>query len=273
MNIADMKISQIADLIEGHDLSADIAAALRTDPRSSVKRLFEKWVLRQEKKEKESLRLRELYMYESIYYESGLQLVAGIDEAGRGPLAGPVVVAAVILPPYAELPGLNDSKKLSAAQREKLYVMIQQTAVSISWQAIPVEMIDSLNIYQATIHGMYQAIAGLPQKAEAVLIDAVKLPELAVPWQAIIGGDSLSASIAAASVVAKVERDRLMNVLAVEYPGYGFDKHKGYGTKEHLAALMRFGPCPVHRRSFEPVKSRGGKLRGAETPECRSDSD
>jgi ribonuclease HII len=259
MKTETMDVSQITSLLQQQqELPLPVVERLRTDSRPTVRRLFEKWLTREQRREQEIRRVRELYLYESAYYNQCQPLVAGIDEAGRGPLAGPVVVAAVILPKYAYLPGLNDSKQLSAAQREKLYYTIQETALAINWQSISIDLIDKINIYQATVCGMYQAIAALQPAAEAVLIDAVKLPKLSVPWQAIIGGDALSASIAAASVIAKVERDRIMIELNQQYPGYGFDKHKGYGTKEHLEALRRLGPSPVHRRSFEPVKSGGG---------------
>ena len=258
MNITNMKINQIAEILQQQDLPVQVLESLRTDLRPSVQRLFNKWTMRQVHQAEEVCRLRELYRYEAHFYDMGCDRVAGIDEAGRGPLAGPVVVAAVILPAFAHLPGLNDSKKLSAAQREKLYRSIHETAFAISWHAISVESIDEINIYQATVEGMYQAAETLYPAAHAVLIDAVKLPKLPMPWQAIIGGDAVSASIAAASVIAKVERDRIMCELHESFPVYGFDKHKGYGTKEHLKALQDFGPCQAHRRSFEPVKSGGG---------------
>lgn len=270
MKTETMNVSQITSLLQQQqELPLPVVESLRTDSRPTVRRLFEKWLTREQHREQEIRRVRELYLYESAYYDQCQPLVAGIDEAGRGPLAGPVVVAAVILPKYTYLPSLNDSKQLSAAQREKLYCTIKETALAINWQSISIDLIDKINIYQATVYGMYQAIAALQPAAQAVLIDAVKLPKLSVPWQAIIGGDALSASIAAASVIAKVERDRIMIKLNQQYPGYGFDKHKGYGTKEHLEALRRLGPSPVHRRSFEPVKS-GGGLFGFEGGYARS---
>lgn len=264
MNIQNLKVSQVAELLQQDDLPLHIMEALRSDGRSSVRNLIDKWINRQRRRQQDQHRLKELYSYESAFYEEGYQLIAGIDEAGRGPLAGPVVVAAVILPAFANLPGINDSKQLSAAQRENLYANIHSCAQAISWQAIPVELIDEINIYQATVFGMYRVAETLHPDAQVVLIDAVKLPKLTVPWQAIIGGDALSASIAAASVIAKVERDRIMLELHEQYPDYGFNRHKGYATKEHLAALHKLGPCPAHRRSFEPVKS-GGGLFGTET--------
>lgn len=259
MQTESLKVSQIASLLQQQqELPLRVLESLQTDPRTGVKRLLENWLDSKRRREQESRRLRELYLYESAYYRQSQPLVAGIDEAGRGPLAGPLVVAAVVLPEFAHLPGLNDSKQVTAKQREKLYALIQETALAISWQSIPVDVIDEKNIYQATVYGMYRAVEALQPAPQAVLIDAVKLPLLPIPWQAIIGGDALSASIAAASVIAKVERDRMMSELNQQYPGYGFDKHKGYATKEHLAAIWRLGPTPAHRRSFEPVKSGGG---------------
>ena len=263
MKIETMKVSQITNLLKQQDLPQSVIDALQIDIRPSVQRLFAKWVSRKQRLEHERQGLLGLYRYESSFYNQGCEVVAGIDEAGRGPLAGPLVVAAVALPRFVELPELNDSKQLTAKQRESLYASIHKTAIAISWKTIPVELIDEINIYQATVCGMYQVVTELHPAAQAVLIDAVKLPDLPVPWQALIGGDALSASIAAASVIAKVERDRIMLQLHKTYPEYGFDKHKGYATKAHLAALHKYGPTPVHRRSFEPVKS-GGGLFGSE---------
>jgi ribonuclease HII len=244
MSTETMKISQITTLLKQQELPLHIIEGLQTDARPTVKRLLEKWKCREQRREQEISRVRELYLYEAAYYHNGLPMVAGIDEAGRGPLAGPVVVAAVILPQYVDLPGLNDSKKLSAAQRERLYYTIHETALAINWQSISADLIDEINIYQATICGMYQAAAALQPAAQAVLIDAVKLPKLTVPWQAIIGGDALSASIAAASVIAKVERDRIMLELNQQYPGYGFDKNKGYlWTVIYLSNVLDWRIC------------------------------
>ncbi|MDU4959931.1 MAG: ribonuclease HII [Sporomusaceae bacterium] len=258
MNITDLKITEISALLRQRELPQQLIDSLSGDRRSTVRRLLDAWLRQRQRRQQEDQRLQALYRYEASYYQQKLNLVAGVDEAGRGPLAGPVVVAAVILPENAYLPGLNDSKQLSAAQREVLYDRVRQTALAVCWQAVDVDIIDTINIYQATVKGMYQAVAGLEPGPQAVLIDAVKLQGLTVPWQAIVGGDALSASIAAASVIAKVERDRIMTELGSRYPGYGFEKHKGYATKEHLAALQDLGPSPAHRRSFEPVKSGGG---------------
>ena len=174
---------------------------------------------------------------------------------GRGPLAGPVVVASVILPENFFIEKINDSKKLSEATREKIYDIIMENAIAVNRAIIDEKTIDRVNIYQAAMNGMYEAIYGLNPKPDAVLIDAMPLESLDIYHQSIIKGDSKSASIAAASIVAKVERDRMMNEFDKIYPQYGFAKNKGYGTSEHLEALRKYGPCEIHRKSFEPIKS------------------
>ena len=203
----------------------------------------------------ETVCLNRLWQFEENWNSKGYRLIAGVDEAGRGPLAGPVVAAAVILPRDYELPYLNDSKKLTERRRENLYAMIREQAIAVCHEVIGEEVIDDINIYSATVRGMYAAIGGLAVLPDAVLVDAVSLPRLVMPHQAIVHGDALSASIAAASIIAKVERDRLMLEYDAVYPLYGFAKHKGYGTKKHFEALREFGHCPIHRRSFEPIKS------------------
>jgi ribonuclease HII len=182
-------------------------------------------------------------------------LIAGVDEAGRGPLAGPVVVAAVILDPHRPIDGLNDSKKLSEAKRDALYPLIVERALAHCVVVIEVEEIDRLNIFQATMAGMSRAVKGLSLLASEAWIDGNHLPkDLPCPGRAIIGGDALEPAISAASILAKVSRDRLMVAMETQHPGYGFATHKGYGTPAHLAALERLGPCLQHRRSFAPVK-------------------
>jgi ribonuclease HII len=181
--------------------------------------------------------------------------VAGVDEAGRGPLAGPVVVAAVVLDPRKPIDGLNDSKKLSEARREKLYPLIIERALAHCVVIVEPEEIDRLNIFQATMAGMSRAVAGLTPAAGEALIDGNKLPkDLPCPGRAIVGGDALEPAISAASILAKVSRDRLMVAMETQHPGYGFAVHKGYPTPAHLAALERLGPCSQHRRSFAPVR-------------------
>ena len=187
---------------------------------------------------------------ESSLRAEGYDRICGVDEAGRGPLAGPVCAAAVILPPDVELPGLNDSKKLSEKKRELLFPLIQEQAVAWSVAFASVEEIEELNILRATFLAMNRAIAGLNVKPDLALIDGNQNREIAMPSRTVIHGDARCACIAAASILAKVSRDRLMKELAVRYPQYGFEKHKGYGTKAHYAALREYGPCPIHRRSF-----------------------
>jgi len=181
--------------------------------------------------------------------------VAGVDEAGRGPLAGPVVAAAVILDPRRPIEGLDDSKKLTAAGREALYGLIVERA--LAWSAIeitPAE-IDRLNILQATLLGMQRAVAALDPAPQLALIDGNRAPKLACALRTVIGGDALEPAISAASIVAKVTRDRFMCAWHERFPAYGFDRHKGYPTADHLEALERFGPCELHRKSFAPVRN------------------
>jgi ribonuclease HII len=186
---------------------------------------------------------------------AGSVLVAGVDEAGRGPLAGPLSVAAVILDPSRPIVGLNDSKKLSEAKREALYPQIVERALAFCVVLIEPEEIDRLNIFQATMAGMSRAVAGLAVFADEAWIDGNQLPkDLPCHGRAIIGGDALEPAISAASILAKVTRDRLMVAMDTVHSGYGFAVHKGYPTPVHLAALMALGPCPQHRRSFAPVR-------------------
>jgi ribonuclease HII len=188
----------------------------------------------------------------------GYSHIAGIDEVGRGPLAGPVVAAAVILPPKIKrapwLDDIRDSKLLSASQRERLYDRIKEIAVSYGVGMISSQTIDIQGIAKATRMAMKQATEQLSPKPDFLLIDYVKLPEVALPQKGVVEGDSVCFSIACASIIAKVTRDRLMVELDTVYPGYGLANHKGYGTKEHIDCLRRLGPCPIHRRSFQPVK-------------------
>ncbi len=181
-------------------------------------------------------------------------LEAGVDEAGRGPLAGPVVVAAVILPPDYRLDFLDDSKRLSATRREQLVPQIEAQAIAFSVEFVEVDEIDRVNILQATLNGMRRAVENLEPAPDKVIIDGNRAPKLCCEVRTVIGGDRLVASVSAASVLAKVYRDRLMLTMAQQYPGYGFDRHKGYPTALHLERLNQLGPCPIHRTSFAPVR-------------------
>lgn len=192
----------------------------------------------------------DMWQIEQDWFDKGYGLICGVDEAGRGPLAGPVCAAAVILPPHADIPGLNDSKKLSDKRRRELFPIIKELAVSYGIGFADHSMIDEINILQATFYAMEQAISQLSVKPDLALIDGNRERDFGVPVQTVVHGDSLSASIAAASILAKVTRDDLMLQMAQEYPQYGFEIHKGYGTKAHYAALETYGPCPIHRMTF-----------------------
>lgn len=188
--------------------------------------------------------------YENEARKNGYQVVCGVDEAGRGPLAGPVFVAAVVLPPNLMIDGLNDSKKLSEKKREFLYDKIKSLALTYAVAFATEQEIDEINILNATFLAMKRAVEGLNLTPDVVLVDGNRSPNLKVPTQTLIKGDSLSASIAAASILAKVERDRLMKNLSKKYPEYAFEKHKGYGTKAHIELIKKYGPCSIHRKSF-----------------------
>ena len=183
-------------------------------------------------------------------FEEGFSLICGVDEAGRGPLAGPVCAAAVILPKHLQIPGLTDSKKLTDKKRRELFPLIQQQALAWGIGFASEQEIDEINILQATFLAMRRAMEQLGTRPELALIDGNRAGDFGLPVKTVVKGDSLSANIAAASVLAKVSRDDVMVELAKQYPEYGFDIHKGYGTKAHYAALREFGPCPIHRRSF-----------------------
>ena len=212
------------------------------------KREEERKKRQQEKLEQELSRLEAMSVYEREYEERGL--ICGIDEVGRGPLAGPVVAGAVILPADCEILWLNDSKKLSEKKRELLYDEIMEKAVAVGIGAVSPERIDEINILQATYEAMRIAISKLSVKPDLLLNDAVKIPGVELPQVPIIKGDAKSVSIAAASIVAKVTRDRMMVQYEDLYPGYEFASNKGYGSARHIAALKSLGPCPIHRRSF-----------------------
>ena len=192
--------------------------------------------------------------YEEALYNQGIEYIAGVDEVGRGPLAGPVVAAAVILPKGFYLPGVTDSKKLSELKREQFYEIIQKEAVSVGIGVVEAEVIDDINIYEATKKAMMAALMNLTMPPEHVLIDAMTLP-IAIPQQSIIKGDATSISIAASSIIAKVTRDRMMKELAEKHPSYGFEKHMGYGTKQHLEAIEKHGVLAEHRKTFAPIKN------------------
>ena len=223
------------------------------DERAGVQALLAKGRKRVEAYEKEVARCENLKKYEREY--AVYTNICGIDEVGRGPLAGPVVAGAVILPKDCDILYINDSKKLSAKVRDELYDEILAKAISVKQVFVDEKTIDRVNILQATMNGMYEAIFGLDMEPQQVLIDAVHLEKLPMEQLSLIKGDAKSASIAAASIIAKVSRDRLMDEYDSQYPEYGFASNKGYGTAEHVAAIKKYGPCPIHRVSFEPIRS------------------
>lgn len=192
----------------------------------------------------------DMFFYENLQKQQGFQMICGVDEAGRGPLAGPVCAAAVILPEDVNVPGLNDSKKLSDKRRREIFPLIKEQAIAYCVAFSTEQEIDEINILQATFLAMQRAIDGLQVKADFALIDGNREKDFGLPVKTIVGGDGLSASIAAASILAKVTRDDYMLELAEKYPQYGFDVHKGYGTKAHYEALVQFGPSEVHRMTF-----------------------
>ncbi len=242
-------------VIEARPLDAATEAALRADPRPGAKAILDAVARRRMENRAEGQRLRQLLRFESALWAGGVLHVAGVDEAGMSPLAGPVAAAAVVFTPGSRIPGVDDSKKLDAATRDRLAAEIRTSAVAWSVAFAEVEEIDSINIYWAGLLAMRRAVDGLSLMPQHLLLDARRLKDLSIPQQAIVKGDSLSLTIAAASILAKTARDALMHKLDTEYPGYGFAKHKGYPVRAHLAALKRLGASPIHRRSFAPVRT------------------
>lgn len=249
-----MKISEVKELLLGNPSSEQLKM-LQADERSGVQKLLTAYYKRLEKEAQEKERFTKMLAYEREYYAHGVQYVAGVDEAGRGPLAGPLVIAAVILPRDTFIAGLNDSKQISAAKRDKLYDEIIAKAVAIEVNIVSVSNIDKYNIYAATQRGMAQVLEHLPVQPQVALIDAMPVTAKNIECVPIVHGDALSASIAAASIIAKVTRDRIMERLDTLFPDYGFAHNKGYGSGAHMQAIAEFGATKWHRRSYEPVKS------------------
>ncbi len=241
-------------VVEGRPLEASVEAALRADPRAGAQAILQAVARRRRDRRSEGQRLRKLLRYESALWAQGLVHVAGIDEAGMSPLAGPVAAAAVIWAPGARLREVDDSKKLDAQARERLAVAIKRECAGWAVGFAEVEEIDRLNIYWAGLLAMQRAVLALGITPQHLLLDARKLKQLDIPQQAIIKGDQKSLSIAAASILAQTARDARMRELDATYPGYGFAQHKGYPVREHVQAIERLGCCPVHRRSFGPVR-------------------
>ncbi|MFC0524121.1 ribonuclease HII [Pontibacillus salicampi] len=247
-------IAQIKQHIEA-GLTTEEELAFRRDARKGVQQLMRKYDRERAKQEELRQQFNDMSKWERECRARGKRYIAGIDEAGRGPLAGPVVAAAVMLPEDFYLPGLTDSKQLTLAEREHFFTYIQEHAVSYGIAMVDSKTIDEINILQATKQAMLQAIQQLNPTPDQLLIDAVPLPEASLTYQSMPKGDQRSISIAAASVLAKVSRDRYMSQLGQQYPGYHLEKNMGYGTKAHLDALRNQGVTPYHRLSFAPVKA------------------
>jgi len=252
LSLADL---QQRYLVEGAHVPDEVLEALREDKRAGARSLVEKIEARRHANRAEGQRLRNLLRFESELWEQGYSRIAGTDEVGMGPLAGPVVAGAVILPKDFRPKGLNDSKQLDEKEHARLSAEVKANAIAWAVGQVEVEEIDRINIYRAGLLAMRRAIEALPVAPDFVLVDARTVREIPLPQRGIIKGDARSLSIAAASVVAKFTRDALMTELDATYPGYGFAGHKGYGAPEHLAALKKLGPCAIHRRSFAPVRA------------------
>ncbi len=234
----------------GEPVSAQVLNRLQRDPRQGVRRLHAALRKRHEREREERARLDAMRHFEKVLWKSGVRDVAGVDEAGMAPLAGPVVAAAVMFPPDTGIAGVDDSKRLDAATRERLAIEIRAKASGVAVGVATVAEVDALNIYHAGLLAMRRAVEGLPRAPQHVLVDARTIPGIAMPQNAFNKGDGIDFSIAAASIVAKTARDAMMVALDREYPGYGFAQHKGYPVPEHREALLKLGRSPVHRASF-----------------------
>lgn len=247
-------IHEIKTLIDENKLNENIFEQLKTDPRKGVQRLLAIYERRQAEKVKRTEQFMKIHRFDQQFRKNNSFLLAGVDEAGRGPLAGPIVAAAVILPAdFIEI-GMNDSKQITDEERKRLFDIIIEKAISYSVSVIDNKIIDQLNILNATKKAMVTSLNSLSVKPDLALIDAVKLNQIEIDCQEIIKGDEKSSSIAAASILAKVTRDEIMDEMDLKYPAYDFKNNKGYGTKKHLHALHTVGPTTIHRVTFSPVQ-------------------
>ena len=250
--------------LEGAEpVSAQILTRLQRDKRQGVQKLYASLRKRFEREREERLRLDAMRHFERVLWKSGVQDIAGVDEAGVAPLAGPVVAAAVVFPPGTDIPGIDDSKKLDAATRAAMAAEIRAKASGVAVGIATVAEIDEINIYHASLLAMRRAVEGLPRRPQHVLVDARTVPGIDMPQNAFNKGDGLNFSIAAASIIAKTARDAMMEALDREYPGYGFAGHKGYPTPEHREAFLKLGPCAVHRMSFPVIHEMLGEYTPA----------
>ena len=249
-----MKINEVKELLQGKPTKEQLQE-LENDSRAGVQKLLLSYKKRLEKEAEERIRFDKMLSFEKRFYKEGAKYIAGVDEAGRGPLAGPLVIAAVILPQDVFISGLNDSKQISHKKREQLFDAVLEKAIAIEVNIVSVSNIDDLNIYSATQQGMKEVIEALNIKPDIALIDAMPVQSEIIRTASIVHGDALSASIAAASIIAKVTRDRIMERIDEYHPEYGFAGNKGYGSGAHMQAVLSKGATCWHRRSFEPVKS------------------
>jgi len=262
--VGELSIEQIRKryIENGAPISSQVLNRLQRDSRQGVRQLYLALKKRFEREREERSRLEAMRHFELVLWKSGVRDIAGVDEVGMGPLAGPVVAAAVVFPPGTTIAGVNDSKRLDPATRTELSKEIRAKASGVALGVASVEEIDRLNIYHAGLLAMRRAVEALPKPPQHVLVDARTIPGVDIPQNTFNKGDGINFSIAASSIVAKTERDRMMEALDREYPGYGFAAHKGYGTPEHREALLRLGPSPLHRMSFPVIH----ELRGEFSP-------
>lgn len=240
-------------------VSAQVLRNLQRDPRAGAHKLYLTLAKRFEEQRKERMRLEAMLHFERLLWKAGVVHIAGVDEVGMGPLAGPVVAAAVVFPPNTEIEGIDDSKALDRDVRLHLDAQIRRRAVAVSIGVVEVEEIDRLNIYHAGLRAMQRAIGNLAVIPQHVLVDSRTIPDVTQPQNSFDKGDGINFSIASASIVAKVHRDHLMTELDALYPGYGFASHKGYATAEHQKAIRELGPCAIHRRSFDYIRELCGQ--------------
>lgn len=251
MNIQQKTISEVKDILtQEENISESLLAAMKNDSRIGIQKLLERYYREQEEQIKRQEKVQFMLFHEKKLWSKGFSFIGGIDEAGRGPLAGPVVSACVVLPKDLIIEGVDDSKKLTSYRREQLFGEIMEKALSYGIGVVDNGKIDDVNIYQATIESMEQAVNACSQSPDYLLLDAMQLKSIPLPQLSLIGGDAKSQTIASASILAKVTRDKIMEAFAKIYPEYGFERHKGYGTEEHVEAIRKHGPSPIHRKSF-----------------------
>src|SRR6266516_3907674 len=257
-----LSLKEIQDkYASGVSVSSAILRSLQRDPRTGARHLYKVLAKRYDEKKKERNRLDAMLHLERLLWKAGIQHIAGVDEVGMGPLAGPVVAAAVIFPHGVEIDGIDDSKALDEETRNRLQREILARASAVAIGVVEVEEIDRINIYRAGIRAMQLALENLPLTPQHILVDSRTVPGFAQPQNSFDTGDGINFSIASASIVAKVYRDHLMTELDSKYPGYGFASHKGYATPEHQRAIRELGPCPIHRRSFDYIREICGQYR------------